>query len=246
MNNNSTQRVERFHMKHILQGSLIFFSGISSLELVFEYLNFNLDFPIGLVITNDPSIWKDKIPDIFIFPVNKLDADLVINLEKRQKQASKKAIDSIENSQLQANLGDPRAFIVLDFRSSHPPKIVLDRLHILLENRALLNLTVLVLVPNLTSSKNQHVVENLIDYLSHWNPDYLLCSGSAETNPILIESVKQLVSEILHQNQIAVINLKKDCQKCQGKVDWYHQDSDRVKHFRICHPKYWGIKTPII
>ena len=66
-------KIDKFHMSDIEIGSLILVNGVSSDSLVFDYLDFNLDIPIGLVITDDKTHWTGKIPDVFIFPNSKLD-----------------------------------------------------------------------------------------------------------------------------------------------------------------------------
>ena len=60
--------IDHFHMNHILPNSFLVIIGENMADsLVLDYLDYNLDLPIGLVITQNFEAYEQKVPSVFHF-----------------------------------------------------------------------------------------------------------------------------------------------------------------------------------
>jgi len=232
--------VNRFHMNHILPNNLLLIMGCPEMtdRLILDYLDFNLDLPIGLVISDNLEPYKGKVPDIFLFPGKDLDETLLSNLESRQKTASKRAIDNIEQ--------DPRAFCIITLKENAFSQLSSNtwtRLKQLINERHRLNLTVILAVNIEREQRQEQGVDGIGAVLLKYDPNYVFFLTKHLHSDTKLEKCAQTIENIIQKGEIAVVNYGKNCESCRFEVYWYHINRERIKHFRICHPKYWEKST---
>jgi len=231
-------KLKKFDMSKVGNNKVLVFIGRRNSGkscLVLDYLSHNLDIPVGMVISPTDEFnrtFKGKVPDMFIHS-EITPSILDVFLQRQMKQA--KLADTDKTI-------DPRAFLILDDCMADAHAWKNDR-------------TIKFLFMN-----GRHVYTTLIVTLQdpvgippslRGNTDYVfICKDTSRQNRKKLYEMYagmfptfQLFEDTMLQccdnYGCLVVNRSSQSWALEDQVFWYKANMERIKSFKICHPKYW-------